>query len=92
MEYLVILEKIWLILATPSIAVIGYQQYRINKLNERVDQMLSKEEAHMLVQDKADALKEKIEDVVTPINTRLDRVDTVLDKISDKLDRLFLDH
>ena len=91
MEYLVILEKIWLILATPSIAVIGYQQWRINKLNEKVDLMLPREEAHQMVQERAEILKEKIEDVVTPINTRLDRVDTVLDKISDKLDKLFAD-
>lgn len=91
MEYLVILEKLWLILATPSIAIIGYQQWRINKLNERVDEMLTKDEAHMLVQDRADALKEKIEDVITPVNTRLDRVDKILDKISDKLDQLFLE-
>ena len=86
MDILSILKELWLIISTPIIAVVGYQQYQIRNLQSRVDIMIERKEVRDLLIEIALETKEKIEDKISPVASRLDRIECKLDQL------LLLDH
>ena len=71
----------------PIVAALGYQQYQIRGIQEEFKKMVTAEAVQKQIDLHMEYIKEKIEDNFAPIQAQLDRVESRLDNLADKMDK-----
>lgn len=88
MDLLDMAQKIWMIVGTPSLLLIGYQYNQLRKINDRVDKMITREEMVNEMSTNDLLTKERLAAKVEPIADKMDDLSVRLDRLADKIDAL----
>lgn len=81
MDTVSLISGIGAIVGTPVVAIIGYFQRRLNKIEEKMSVFITSESVTKLLHDNMIQTKDKIEDKYEPIQERLDRLENKIDAL-----------